>query len=102
MRMTHTLLQVAIALMAEPTAKHWGYSLSKISGLRSGVLYPILNRMLSEGWLHDGWEDPSDDRKRPPRRYYVITEDGLRELGAVLRRAEIEAQRSTQGRLALS
>ena len=56
MRKTHSLVQVAMGLMAEPDTRHWGYDLSKRSGVRSGVLYPTLQRMLDEGWLQDGWE----------------------------------------------
>jgi DNA-binding PadR family transcriptional regulator len=43
----------------------------------SGVLYPMLTRMLDEGWVEDGWEDRTTIReKRPPRRYYVLTDKG--------------------------
>src|SRR3712207_8962836 len=44
-------------------SKQWGYDLSKRSGVRSGVLYPILRRLLEKGWLTDGWEEPADVRK---------------------------------------
>jgi PadR family transcriptional regulator PadR len=41
------------------------------------VLYPILHRMLEEGWLEDGWEDVTGtERRRPPRRFYELTPDG--------------------------
>jgi PadR family transcriptional regulator, regulatory protein PadR len=89
MRRTRALLAVAIALMEDPDGRHWGYELSKRSGIRSGVMYPLLTRLLDEGWLTDGWEDPRlIDQKRPPRRYYQLTEDGRREIGAVARSAE--------------
>ena len=66
--------------------------MAKATGLRSGTLYPILSALLKEGWLVDGWEqvDPVV-AKRPPRRYYRLTATGLRELGAVVQRAEMEA-----------
>ena len=85
MKRTPALLQVAAALMTQPQRRHWGYDLSKQTGLRSGILYPILQRMFDEEWLSDGWEDAPETgrRKRPPRRYYEITELGLRELGAL-------------------
>lgn len=94
MRYTDSLVKVAQALCAEPNERYWGYPLTKTTGLRSGTLYPILNNLLDEGWLSDGWEeiDPST-AKRPPRRYYEITDTGLRELGAVLARADSEASR---------
>jgi PadR family transcriptional regulator, regulatory protein PadR len=93
MRTTHALVQVAIALLDDPTGRHWGYQLSKRSGVRSGVLYPMLTRMLDEGWLTDGWEDPTTiPEKRPPRRYYELTDHGRLELGAVLQQARRDAR----------
>lgn len=93
MRKTHALVQVAVALLDDPTGHHWGYQLSKTSGVRSGVLYPILTRMLSEGWLTDGWEDPSTIAgKRPPRRYYELTDEGRLALGGVLQEARRDSR----------
>jgi PadR family transcriptional regulator, regulatory protein PadR len=102
MRKTYALVQVAQALMEDPTGRHWGYDLSRRAGTRSGVLYPILHRMLDEGWLADGWEDPTQlSRKRPPRRYYELTDKGRRELGAVLQAARSDARfRGLIGRFA--
>jgi hypothetical protein len=66
-RMTHALVQVAAALLDKPDERRWGYDVAKRAGVRSGVLYPMLTRMLNEGWLTDGWEDPrrslSDGRR---------------------------------------
>ena len=48
MKVTHSLALVAIAVLQmdqEDDGRIWGYALSKKSGVRSGVLYPIL------GWL---------------------------------------------------
>ncbi len=92
MRKTHALVQVALALMGDPNGRHWGYDLSKRAGLRSGVLYPVLHRMLDEGWLVDGWEDPADSGKRPPRRYYELTDHGVHELGGLLAAAQADAR----------
>lgn len=93
MRRTHALVQVTVALLDDPSGRHWGYELSKRSGVRSGVLYPMLTRMLDEGWLADGWEDPTTLRdKRPPRRYYELTDKGLSALGAVLQEARRDAR----------
>jgi len=76
-----------MAIMSDPAGRHWGYELTRQSGVRSGVLYPILARMLTEGWLSDGWETPGATGGRPPRRYYQLTDTGKRELGAVLAQA---------------
>jgi PadR family transcriptional regulator PadR len=93
MRTTHALVQVAMALLDDPTGRHWGYELSKQASIRSGVMYPMLTRMLNEGWITDGWEDPNTiTERRPPRRYYRLTDKGLQELGAVLRAARRDAR----------
>jgi PadR family transcriptional regulator PadR len=90
-RITQPLVRVAVALMDEPMGRHWGYELFKRSGVRSGALYPMLTRLLDEGWLTDGWEDQAAIRgKRPPRRYYELTDKGRRELGAVIQKASRE------------
>jgi PadR family transcriptional regulator PadR len=88
MRKTHATVQVAMALLEDHRGKHWGYELSKKSGVRSGTLYPMLTQMLEKGWLSDGWEDPQTiTEKRPPRRYYEVTDLGLIRLGALLAEA---------------
>jgi PadR family transcriptional regulator PadR len=83
-----------MALMADASGRHWGYELSKRSGVRSGVMYPILARMLDEGWLSDGWEDQGQAgrAKRPPRRYYELTDKGKAALGAVICEARDDAR----------
>lgn len=93
-RKTYALVQVAIAFMADASGRHWGYELSKQSGVRSGVMYPILARMLDEGWLADGWEEqPQVGRaKRPLRRYYELTDAGKAALGAVIAEARRDAR----------
>jgi PadR family transcriptional regulator PadR len=85
MKRTKHVIQIAAALMADPDAHHHGYALGGETGLRSGVLYPVLHRMLEEGWLEDGWEEqPANGRRtRPPRRYYTLTDLGRQELGAM-------------------
>lgn len=94
MRKTYALVQVALALMADPGGRHWGYELSKRSGVRSGVMYPILQRMLEERWLDDGWEEQfqAGTAKRPPRRYYVLTDEGKAALGAVIAEARTDTR----------
>jgi PadR family transcriptional regulator PadR len=90
---THALVQAAIALLDDPGGRHWGYELCQRSGVRSGVFYPMLTRMLDGGWLTDGWEDPTTtQQKRPPWRYYELTDKGRRELGAVLQQARSDVR----------
>ena len=84
MRVTYSLVLVAVQLMSDQAGKHWGYELSRRSGVRTGVLYPILSRMLQRGWLTDGWESADEAVGRRARRYYELTDVGRRELGAIL------------------
>lgn len=96
MRKTRQTLNVVAEFMEEPAERHWGYELGKRTGLRSGVLYPILRRMLDEGWLQDGWEDPAEIKeKRPPRRYYELTAAGQAEFAAMLRAAPHDPRAET-------
>lgn len=93
MKLTHSLVLVALAVLdtdQEADSRIWGYALSKKSGVRSGVLYPQLDRMMGQGWLEDHWESQDEVRKRPPRRYYTLTAEGRMNLGAVVKRAERE------------
>jgi PadR family transcriptional regulator PadR len=93
MRLTHALVQVAVVLLTSPDARHWGYATSKRAGVRSGVTYPLLTRMLNEGWLMDGWENPTTlDEKRPPRRYYELTASGRAALTERLEAARTDAR----------
>ena len=93
MNLTHSLTLVARAMLEmdmddQTGGRLWGYALTKRSGVRSGVLYPQLDRMLQQGWVEDHWESPAEiSGKRPPRRYYTLTDDGRAELDAVIRRA---------------
>ena len=91
--MTHSVVKVAAALMEDPTERQWGYELSKRTGIRSGVLYPILRRMLEHGWVEDGWEDQAEiSAKRPPRRYYEITGVGQAALTRILDEARTDTR----------
>src|SRR4029453_499359 len=83
---TRARVLLAVALMSAPFGRPGGYELGKKAGLRSGIVYPALTRLLEDGWLTDGWEEQWDgSRKRPPRRYYELTDRGRRGVGALLR-----------------
>lgn len=88
MRMTYSMVQVAIALLDAPADQRYGYALRGRTGLASGVLHPILGRMVAAGWLEAVEEPVADsDGDRPLRRYHHLTDDGRRELSAVVTKA---------------
>lgn len=96
MKATRSTRAVAAALLSAPDERHWGYALWKESGVRTGVLYPILGRMLKAGWLTDGWEE-AGSRTRPPRRYYLVTEPGREALQDLAQRRIIGGGRTALG-----
>ena len=53
----------------------YGYALMKITGLKSGTLYPILMRLKDRGLLSARWE-VSEKEGRPPRQSYRLTTNG--------------------------
>ena len=85
MRVTSNLLKVATVLLAAPDERHWGYQTSRTAGVRSATLYRLLSRLVEFGWVTDGWEDPNTlTVRRPPRRYYVLTDRGRVELTRII------------------
>jgi DNA-binding PadR family transcriptional regulator len=70
-------LRVLDALLEDAGAWHYGYALSRRTGLRSGTLYPILIRLAERGWLETRWA-PSERPGRPPRHTYRLTAEGAR------------------------
>ena len=76
--LTLVTLRVLNAFMEAPNERQYGLGLMKRTGLASGTLYPVLARLERIGWLRSAQEDidPATE-KRPARRYYEITPDGL-------------------------
>jgi PadR family transcriptional regulator, regulatory protein PadR len=72
-RQTRLLLT---AMLEEPRAWHYGYELSKATGLTSGTLYPLLMRLSDRGLLDSEWRDPQRNG-RPARHAYRLTAGGL-------------------------
>src|SRR3954447_27038152 len=69
-------LRVFAALLEDPEGWHYGYALSKRTGLPSGTLYPILIRLAERELLTTRWEEASVPG-RPPRHAYQLTPDGM-------------------------
>src|ERR1700730_6706319 len=51
-------------------------SLSKLTGLKSGTLYPLLIRLNDQGLLTSQWQSV-EKPGRPPRHLYRLTPSGL-------------------------
>gem|GEM_PF-438940 len=78
-------LSVLDLLLERPEDWHYGYDISRRSGLKSGTLYPILIRLADNGWLETRWAEP-ERPGRPPRHTYRLTAEGVRAAKAALAR----------------
>lgn len=80
-----TTVQVLRALVE---GSRYGFDIMDATGLPSGTVYPILGRLERDGHVRSRWEDPAVAReeKRPPRKYYRVTDDGRRLLSEALAR----------------
>jgi DNA-binding PadR family transcriptional regulator len=74
-RFSHQTFDLLGILLEQPRLWRYGYDLSRVTGLKSGTLYPILMRLAGRGWLETRWEVVENGK--PPRHMYRLTPDGL-------------------------
>ena len=79
--------QVSI-LHAIADGSRFGFDIMDATGFTSGTVYPALDKLESLGYLTSKWEDPRRARrdKRPPRRYFDLTDAGATALAVALTR----------------
>jgi len=53
----------------------WGLKIIKETDRLPGTVYPILERLESQGWVTSSWE-VDEARSGPRRRYYALTPAG--------------------------
>jgi PadR family transcriptional regulator PadR len=82
-RLTRPTAQMLAALLQAPHTWRYGYDLTKESGIASGTLYPLLARLVDDGWLETRWEN-SAVPGRPPRHLYRLTPIGRAQARAAL------------------
>lgn len=79
-QMRKGILELVI-LGALENNRHYGYSLIKTISegvdilINEGTIYPILSRLSKEGLIGSEW---IESNQGPPRKYYVITHEGLK------------------------
>lgn len=81
-------LGAVMVLHALARGHRHGFDILEQTGLTSGTVYPALDRLETSGLARSSWEDAAvaHAEKRPPRRYFEITEDGKTELIRALER----------------
>ncbi|HEY3506609.1 MAG TPA: PadR family transcriptional regulator [Actinocatenispora sp.] len=100
-RITATVAAVLAAFLSDPGTPRYGLDLIRATGQASGTLYPVLSRLTDAGWVTGEWEDAETAQaaRRPPRRYYTLTPDGVvaarRELAALHRALGITGRPAT-------
>ncbi|MFN3913095.1 PadR family transcriptional regulator [Hyphomonas sp.] len=70
---------IVLAALSQLRTEQYGYSLRQALAARGmeieeGTLYPLLRRLESQALLTSHWRIQDG----PPRRYYVLSEDGAR------------------------
>jgi len=76
LRLSPQTLLILDAFLDQAEEWKYGYDLSRITGLKSGTLYPILMRLADRKLLETAWE--AGEPGRPPRHMYRFTPEGLR------------------------
>jgi DNA-binding PadR family transcriptional regulator len=90
-------LSVLAALSDRPSEWHHGYEVARVTGLKSGTLYPILIRLADWGLLEAEWQDePAPGR--PRRHLYRLTAPGLAAAGAARAGAPARPERTRERR----
>ncbi len=68
-------VSVLTALLEGRSDWSYGYKLSRLLGVPSGTLYPILMRLTDRGHLETRWSQP-EAPGRPARHMYRLTTSG--------------------------
>ena len=84
-----------LVLQALASHHRHGFDIMDATGLASGTVYPILNRLEETRLARSAWENPRIAQRegRPPRRYYEITAAGVTALDEATRRMAALARR---------
>ena len=83
MRVTGPLLKVLNTFLDEPGAELYGLEIVRRTGLKSGTLCPVLDRLADAGLLSARWEGQPGGGG-PRRRFYRLTGEGVHEARQVV------------------
>jgi DNA-binding PadR family transcriptional regulator len=86
-------------LQAIASGINYGFEIMDRTGLPGGSVYPALGRLQRLGYVKSSWERHSvaAREKRPPRRYYDLTEAGRVALAQAAEQYRALAQQVTDG-----
>jgi DNA-binding PadR family transcriptional regulator len=87
--MSGPTLKLLKLLLENPQEGRSGAQISKATGIGSGTMYPLLQRLELAKWIEGDWEDVNPaDAGRPKRRFYKLTPTG--QVGATKALAELQ------------
>ena len=73
-----------ISVFLSSTDKEFsGYDILKTTSLQSGTVYPMLGKLLEDGWLKSEWKN-NPQKGKPDRLCYTLTVGGKREALKIL------------------
>jgi DNA-binding PadR family transcriptional regulator len=80
MQLSKSSAKVLREFVEHPTRDQYGFGLMRATRVKSGSLYPILERFERMGWI-EGYDESIDEHAegRPRRRLYQLTALGERE-----------------------
>lgn len=86
-------------LHAMARGARYGFDIIEETGLTSGTIYPALDRLERLGYAKSRWEDArvAQREKRPPRKYFTITEAGRYALEVAVQRHRALAPLDARG-----
>jgi len=76
-------IKVISVFLANRDKEFSGYDILKTTNLQSGTVYPMLGKLLEDGWLKSEWKD-NPQKGKPDRLCYILTVGGHREALKIL------------------
>lgn len=84
-KMTRSTVKVLQEFLAHPEDEYHGFALTASTGVGSGTLYPMLDRLTAAGWLNAAKESTNAEFPgRPPRVMYCMTPLGAERAAVAL------------------
>ena len=70
-------IKVLSIFLEDVRKEQYGFALMRLTGAKSGSLYPLLDRLEKQGWI-EGRDEAIDEQVegRPKRRLYRLTDYG--------------------------
>ena len=76
---TRNFIKVITPFMdSKKSVRYPGYEVCKMTGLRSGIVYPLLHELNQKSCLSSEWNEVEENSTGPRKKLYQITPSGLK------------------------